>query len=153
MTIAPHFFYGAALATQTNSYPIAFGLGFVSHLFLDLIPHTDPGTFVKGIRRGNWPSWGIIYVLVETIAVAVTMILLFKNRSDFGLLLAGGFGGILIDILDNFPIKSLDKISFFKAVAKIHLFFHHSLEPKNWYWGLVTELIILGGSLWFLLKF
>ena len=150
ITISPHFFAGAAVATLTNNPIVAFLLGFVLHFLLDMLPHTDPGLFN---RSKKWPLWLYIYCVVEfTLTIAIFVILFYK-RTDFTIIALGGLGGIFPDILENMPIKNFNNLPVFKQISAFHNNIHFSLERKDWYWGLPIEIIVLGGSIWLLLKF
>jgi len=156
MTITPHLLAGAAIASATTqSLPVAFLLGFLSHFILDVFPHIDPGTFfnIKEDENQPWPLWIYIFVFSEFIIIWILVIVLFKNRGDFGIILMGGSGAIVVDIFDNNPFRFMRKWSIIKQLHWIHEKFHYELNPKVWYWGLPSELIIIGGSLWYLLRF
>jgi len=153
MIITPHFLVGAALGTTVKSLPVAFALGVGSHLILDLVPHADQGTFQK-IERGqrpDWPRWFYYFTILD---FAVTFMIFFflRGRSDFSLMLAGGLGAILIDVIDNIPFRVLDRWPVFKQVHFVHEIFHYNIKKENWYWGIIGQAIAIGGSLWYLLK-
>ena len=99
MTITPHLLAGAAIATTTNDVFVAFLLGFLTHFILDALPHIDPGTFhnirIPGLGKNidletvhsqdkPWPKWIYIFVICEFIFAWTLIIILFKNRADFG---------------------------------------------------------------------
>jgi len=150
MIITPHFLVGAALGTMVKSLPVAFALGVGSHLILDAIPHVDPGTFQE-IIRGRWPRWFYYFTILD-FAATFLIIYFFRHRPDFSLIIAGGLGGILIDIIDNIPFPVLDEWPVFKQVHLVHQAFHYYIKKENWYWGIIGQVIVIGGSLWFLLR-
>ena len=159
MTITPHLLSGAAIASAaTTSLPVAFLIGLILHFVLDALPHTDPGTFFwPGERQKQetepWPTWIYIFAATEFIIVWLLVIILFKNRQDFGVIMAGGLGGIFIDIVDNNPLRFIHRLPVFKQIHFFHEKVHFDLPAGKWYWGLLTQLIIIIGSLWYLLKF
>ena len=168
MTITPHLLAGAALATTTNNVFVAFLLGFLIHFILDALPHIDPGTFhylkIPGYeKRINletvhaddrpWPTWIYIFVIVEFIVIWTILILLTFKRSDFANIVVGGLGAIAIDVLDNPVFRFALKWPVFRQLHWLHHRFHYNLAANKWYWGLPSELIIIGGSLWYLLRF
>ncbi|MBM2820910.1 MAG: hypothetical protein HW405_670 [Candidatus Berkelbacteria bacterium] len=169
MTITPHFLAGSAVATAaTSNIFVAFLLGFITHFILDAIPHLDPGTFhhlrIPGYKKEinleivhaedkPWPEWIYVFVAVEFIITALIVILLFKDRSNFEVIIAGGFGGIFVDAMDNPVFNFVLKWPVFRQIHWLHHRAHHNLDPKKWYWGLPVQLIIIGGAIWYLLKF
>jgi len=156
MIITPHILAGSALAqATTTSLPVAFFIGFFLHFLLDAVPHIDPGTFLNPERDENkpWPTWLYIYAAAEFIFIWLIVILLFKNRPDFGIIMMGGLGGIFVDIVDNNPFRFLRTWPFFKQIHFVHTKLHYDLLASKWYFGAMTQLIIIGGSLWYLLKF
>ena len=155
MTVTSHILTGAVLATTTNSFPVAFLLGFVSHFVLDAIPHLDPGTFfnISGGEDKPWPAWVYIFAILEFIIIVVIFYILFHNRTDFAIISVGALGGIFVDILDNNPLIFIHRWPIFKQLHWFHEKIHFNLPAQKWYWGLVTQLVIIGGTLWYLLKF
>ena len=153
MIITPHLLAGSAVAdATTDNLAIAFFIGFFLHFLLDAIPHVDPGTFYNPERGGNkpWPTWLYIYAVSEFIVIWTIVIILFKNRPDFGIIMMGGLGGIFIDIVDNNPFRMMRTWPVFRQIHAIHTKLHYDLPAKKWYWGVLTQIIIIGASLWLL---
>lgn len=156
MTITPHILAGSAVAVALTTNPfVAFLLGVLIHFVLDAFPHVDPGTFFNPERDNNkpWPTWIYIYAASEFIIAWTIVILLFQTRSDFGIIVAGGFGGIAVDIIENNPYRVMRTWPFLKQIQWLHEKLHFDLNKKDWYWGILTQVIIIGGSLWYLLKY
>jgi len=118
---------------------------------LDMIPHLDPGTFQK-TERGTWPKWFYWFAVSEFVIIWTIFILLFRSWPQFPAMVSGAIGSIMIDIMDNIPLKSMDNWPVFREVHFIHDKFHFFLKKKYWYWGLMSEIIIIGVCLWVLLK-
>ena len=159
MTITPHLLSGAAGAVAiTQSLPVAFLIGFFLHFIIDAIPHIDPGTFfwpgdkVKK-QTESWPLWIYIFAASEFIIVWSLIILLFKNNPNFGIIMMGGLGGIAVDVLDNNPYRTMRQFPVFKQIHWLHDKMHYDLSPNKWYLGLSFQVVIIGVSLWYLLKF
>ncbi|MEI6040446.1 MAG: hypothetical protein WCP93_03815 [Candidatus Berkelbacteria bacterium] len=153
MVITPHALVGASLATATQSLPLAFILGFFSHFVIDAIPHLDPGTFFEN-KNKKWPLWVYIYSFTEIIIFPIVFYILFHHRPDFTVLCVGALGGITVDLIDSNPfIRFLREKPGFAQLHWLHDKFHFFIKPKYWFWGLLTELIVIGGTLWYLLKF
>jgi len=153
MTITPHFLAGAAVATTTNNLPLAFLLGFFSHFLLDALPHVDPGTFLGRDEKKSWPAWLYALVFIEFIIVITLFFWLFGNRPDFITLGVGGLGGITMDIIDSQPLRFLCRLPLLKQIHWLHHKTHYYLPRDKWYLGLPSQIIVIGGFVWYLLKF
>lgn len=168
MTITPHILVGAAVASAlTSNVYLAFLLGFLTHFVLDAIPHIDPGTYneidlpftkkdiklesVHGINK-PWPVWIYTYAFAELIIIWTIVILLFRSQPNFWVIVAGGIGGIFVDVIDNPLVRFHLKWPVFRQIDWLHHKLHYDLPVNKWYWGVLIQLIIIGGSLWFLLK-
>lgn len=155
MTIVPHALVGASTAIFTNNIYVAFLVGLISHFILDGLPHLEPSSLVTNNPDGtkHWSIWVYVFVAAELL-ISITFFYFLRQRADFNLLLAGAAGGILPDLIINNPFlqflhdKPVIKY-FFRFHGKIHL----PDEKNHWYWALPVEIIIIGGSLWLLLKF
>ena len=125
------------------------------HFIIDAIPHIDPGTFfnIPENKDKSWPLWIYIFAVSEFIIIWTIIILLFQNKPEFGIIMIGGLGGITVDILDNNPFRFLRNWPIIKQVHWLHKLVHHDLGSDKWYWGIFSQIIIIGGSLWYLLKF
>ena len=153
MVITPHALVGASLATAAQSLPLAFLLGFFSHFVADAIPHLDPGTFFEDANQ-KWPIWVYIYAFSEIIIFPIIFYILFHHRSDFTILCVGALGGITVDLVDSNPfVYFWRNWPVFAQIHWLHHKTHFYIKSKYWYWGLMTELIVTGGTIWFLLKF
>ena len=153
VVITPHALVGAGLATSTDNYYLAFLLGFISHFFVDMIPHLDPGTFFVH-KNQKWPTWVYVYTFSEIIIFPIIFYFLFRNRADFAIIGVGALGGIGVDLVDSNPfIYFLRKWPVFRQLHWLHDKLHFFIKAKYWYWGLLNELIVTGGMIWYLLKF
>lgn len=153
MIITPHLLAGSAVAVSvTDNFLAAFLVGFFLHFIIDAIPHVDPGTFFNPEKNENkpWPVWIYIYAASEFIIIWLLVILLFQNNPNFGIIMAGGIGGIAIDILDNNPFRFLRQLPLLKQIHFLHKKMHYDLPPQKWHWGILTQIIVVGGSLWVL---
>ncbi len=153
MTISPHVLASAAVAVAvTDNWVLAFCVGVILHFLLDGLPHLDPGTFFEKTKRDDpWPIWVYVYSFIEFTLIVLFVYFVYRNNPQFPVIVAAGFGGIFVDILDNNPWRlKLRKLPFFKQLNIIHEGTHFDLPRGLWYWGLIVELIIIGGSVWYI---
>ena len=155
MTILPHALGGAVSATLTDNYFLAFLFGFISHFILDMLPHLEPKFLVKvePDKTKKWSIWLFVFVIVE-FCLTILLFLSFIHRSDFAILLVGALGGLIPDMIVNNPF--LQKFRY-KPVIK-HLFAFHDkihldLPSRYWFVSLIVEGSLIGGSIWYLLKY
>jgi hypothetical protein len=153
MTISPHVLAGAAVAVAvTDNWILAFCIGVILHFLLDGLPHLDPGTFFeKKEKEEPWPVWIYYFSFMEFVLLAFLVYILYYNDPRFVIILSGGLGGMFVDVLDNNPVRAkLHKYPFFKQLNLLHEGVHYELPKNKWYWGLLIELIIIGGSIWYI---
>ena len=103
MFLANHAAVGALLAAQTTNPFSAFILGYVSHYFIDMIPHGDEkvGTWIKK-KNATSRAAGILLIDVGVMAVFFSTL---SFRVDFPhpyTIAIGAFGAMLPDFLSGF---------------------------------------------------
>jgi len=158
MVITPHVLTGAVLATTTQSPVAAFLLGFISHFFLDMIPHMDPGVNsheeAKNKLNEPWAFWLYAYVLCD-FAVAISLFFwLFQRQPNFDIIAWGAFGGISVDLLDSSPITRFIKdLPVYRYFHWFHHTAHFQVHGKYRVWGILTQLALIGGVIWFFGRF
>lgn len=100
MFLAVHAAVGAIAGNAVKTPETAFLLGFVSHFFLDMIPHGDEA-MLEGYQSGRARKRALLYVTVDGL-VTIALIAFFFWRSDFfnpGFVAMGITGGVLPDLL------------------------------------------------------
>ena len=147
---------GSALGVATGNPIGAFLVGTASHIVLDQIPHTDPGIFLKNNELKVWPKW-IYYFAYLDILAGVTVVLILAsqtNSSNWLNLFAGAFGGIFLDLLDNVPYwsKKFRKTIIGQSIHAFHDKFHFTVDSQHLIWGILTQIIVVIGGLWYLLQ-
>jgi hypothetical protein len=98
--MAVHATVGALAGNAVASPSLAFTLGFVSHFFMDMIPHGDLHIY-DNYKRGDRVRTAVLYVAADAVMTAV-LVTLFFIREDFFSPLAvamGIVGGLLPDLL------------------------------------------------------
>jgi len=149
MLITPHVLTGAVIGSFVPSLPLVIILSLISHYTLDLLPHCDQGTLEMPKRKQY--LWAIPDFLIGIGIIYY----LYTNSHINDLALIGAGVAIFPDLLDNLPIFSdwlhqywpFNKISLFhKWLQKVWLKQHLSL-------GILTQVIVIGLSLYFLVKY
>ncbi|MCA9388869.1 hypothetical protein KC644_03880 [Candidatus Berkelbacteria bacterium] len=156
MYITPHVLAGTAVGLAVGDPVLGFLGGMASHYILDAVPHTDSGTwhfyesftshrvdtrdFAAGIIDLSLAIFGFVWLAGSAPLVAPAPIW-------------GALGGAAPDLL---VLSSL----FFPKTAnwpilKTYYYysekFHYTAPPKLWFLGIVTQLLVVGGALWYLL--
>jgi len=164
MFFTPHLIAGGAIGALTGEPASAFLLGVVSHHLLDKTPHTDIGTYYYGrwqqlgVDRSNFTisrplDWAIG---LTDVIIGCSIGFFVWRATGFNIaVLAGAIGAVLPDVVDNGPFIQLwfRKTAFGKRYHKMHWQFHYTAPPKMWLAlaGVLTQLVIMGLSLWILL--
>ena len=100
MFLAVHAAVGAIAGNSVKTPETAFLLGFISHFFLDMIPHGDEA-MLEGYESGRAKRRAILYVTADFVAT-IFLVAFFYWRSDFfhpGFVAMGITGGVLPDFL------------------------------------------------------
>jgi hypothetical protein len=167
MLITPHALASSALSTAiTDNLFVAFFVSLSLHFILDAIPHFDPGTLRYKADEPNrkpkwgtehldektkWPKWVYAVVIADFLVAIFIYVFWFSKLSNFPVLLAAGIGGIFVDLIDN-PLVKFYKLPVFAQIHWLHHRVHFDLPARYWFWGVPMEVIIVGGTLWYLLK-
>lgn len=162
MIFTAHLLAGGAIGAVTGEPISALALGIASHHLLDRTIHTDIGTYYYGkwkqlgVDRSNFMitrplDWavGVIDVVIGTIVA----LLIWPHTGYSFAVLAGAIGAVLPDVIDNGPYiqRLFRKTGFGRRYHTFHWQFHHTAPPKLWWLGVLTQVAIMGVSLWVLL--
>lgn len=161
MFIVAHTLAGGAVGGLMATPVGALGFGVLTHHLLDAIPHYDLGSWrkmkfsKKEVCQTPWTPFEWTGVILDFL-ISIILIAILYQASGNPLIIWGGIGGILPDVWDNSPLwrTKLRKFLPFRLYHQFHEGFHLSLEKKSLIWvGILTQIIVLGGSLWILLRF
>src|SRR5437660_1716090 len=148
----PHLMIGGAIGAMTGNVPLALACGIASHHLADMVLHTDPGTFRPEDARER-PRFARITLGVAAADMLVGGLLFLAvagGTPHFPAMLAGGFGAILPDLLDNVPFWC----SRFRATAfgrRYHAFhdrFHWTASRSQWIAGILTQFVLWLVAAW-----
>ncbi len=142
MLETPHVALGAAIAVAIPNPLISIPLAFASHFLLDMTPHWNPHLNTEMKKHGHLTQQ-TLFIIGLDLACAV-LLTIFIARSDVNIYLAA-FAAILPDIAEGpyflfgWRNKYLDPI----------LRFQKSIQANaNIFWGLLTQVLVLLGSLY-----
>tara|TARA_Y100000310_G_C20198740_1_gene585890 strand:+ start:139 stop:597 length:459 start_codon:yes stop_codon:yes gene_type:complete len=143
MFLIVHSTAGIALGSLTGNPIIAFAMGLISHLVLDIIPHGDEELGKWAIKGGFIKRMSILFIIDFSIALLFIFIFFRNNIIENPYpLLAGAIGGILPDLLVGF-------VTIFKSKTwNWYLIFHkinHELlqRPIPWKYGMGIQILTL----------
>ncbi len=150
MMLTTHVMVGATLAlTLAPDRPwLAFVLGFVSHLLIDVIPHGDAEMYTK-YQKGQQIRLALAYNAIDAV-VAIVLIGILLNlplgEMSRGIATLGIFGGVLPDLLAG--LREVAKSRWLEAFHRIHFFFHDGVT-KRWgdvplWLGIGAQVIVIG---------
>lgn len=170
MLFTTHAVTGAAVGVATGDPYLGYFLGWVSHHVIDAIPHFDQGSFrtnksdvkylgISGehvahfsFNKRDWImlfiDWGVSGLLFIFLFSAVPI-------SEWGSLIIGALGALTPDIIDSSPLwskKLREKSALLRKYHSFHIFFHWTAAKRQIWLGILTQAILVGISLAFLLK-
>lgn len=168
MITLAHVLVGGATAVavaQVTPNPIVITVvAAASHFVMDAIPHLDVPPAAPRTQEGNivyTPAiWTQVFLDVLISGILVFALWLYGyGFPDLSPFILGAFGGFLPDLIDNVPFwnKPLRKLPGFKQFHAFHEQIHHFWEksyPMHKYYvlGILTQLVAIGGSYWYLLQ-
>lgn len=169
MIFTPHALAGAAVGVTTGNPILGFMAGFISHHLLDMVPHFDQGTFRLtksrapylgtpadyGHEQFNKRDW--IMLLIDFAMAGILFLIIFASLPTqfWPLIFFGALGGITPDLIGSSPLWSVqleEKYKSAKVYKNFHSFFHFTVPPSLIWLGVTTQIIVIGISLFLLLK-
>ena len=149
MLFTTHLLVGAAIGKTAGNPAIGFIIGYISHHIFDYIPHYDPGSLLyKEEKEKNtpWKPHTYFMVILDVALGMGTLTIIGLNSSEAANLIAGGFGGVLPDLIDNVPIAKelFRKTKFGKKFHQLHEGMHNTLPINNMFIGLMIQIVIAG---------
>ncbi len=154
MILSVHAIFGAAVASLVPSHPVlGFGLGFVSHLALDAIPHQDykllsfeinPNNKLKPIdliRQKFTLIRDLIVLSFDAIIGFCLAFLFFFNPVYPYVFFIGALGALLPDILTF--IYLLFKHKALSDFFKFHTDFIHHKINLNQVVGVIFQFFVM----------
>lgn len=119
MTILTHALIGAGLSINQGSLPAGFIISFVSHFFLDGIPHNDYIYFAFNTRNQKkaYASFLSLLILILSVFIIMILFLITKNIA----VLTGAFAAVLPDLLSIYSNEIKIKPTLFD---KFHFLLH-----------------------------
>ena len=139
MILTPHLLTGAAIASGISNPILGLSLAFLSHYFLDMLPHWEYS--IKNVKSKNWI--GAVPESMRIIAdfsIGVLLILVMAERAPFALLGAGF--GIVTDLLGFLGVVFPNKLLGYhdRLHAKTH-FLRYAKIPSAI--GILSQILVV----------
>jgi len=139
MIATPHLLIGAAIVSKIKFLPLAFLLAFLSHYFLDFLPHWEYSH--ENIKERRWKNSFSDFLKVA-LDISLGVLLIFIFSKNWPLAVVGGFFAILADgpmfINLIFPNKLLKIFEDFHQ--KIHFFENKKISI---FWRIFSQVVIV----------
>lgn len=158
MIASTHLTVGAAVGILSYRFvfrPHSIGgligaliLGIVSHLLLDMVPHSEDEIYRPNGTTGKYQT----AVLSVELALSFLAIYLCGVYGSFltvpkKYILTGMIGGALPDVPHVLMNTLKVDWSFLRAADRVNVFFHTSLHPSSFWQGLWPQVIVIVISL------
>ncbi|XOB41455.1 MAG: hypothetical protein ACKKMS_01895 [Candidatus Nealsonbacteria bacterium] len=143
MIATPHLLIGAVIVSKIKFLPLAFLLAFLSHYFLDFIPHIDYTSkdIYENIYEKKWKKFfpDFLKVILD-ISLALFLILIFSKNQP--IIFIGAFLAILTDGLNflNFVFPNKILKMHYKLHQKIHFFENKKISI---FWRIFSQILIV----------
>ena len=153
MILFCHLIVGAALMAKIQIIPLALFLAFLSHYFLDSLPHWEYS--VDNILEKQWKKAKLDF-LKGALDFGFGILIIFAISKNQPIILAGAFLAVLPDGLTLLSLLLPNKL------LKIHDNFHRELvhyskkisfkENKTLFFlGILTQILVSIAALFFLI--
>ncbi len=160
MILFAHVAFADAVSSAGKfSWPMAFLFGLISHHFLDFIPHLDAGYVWprKDRDAGITPKAVVIFIAVDALLTLGLLIwCAFFLKINWAILFWASLGAALPDLIVTgvpFFVPKMKDWPWVKKYEKFHYsLFEHLGISTNWIFGIFSTILIIGVSLWLLLK-
>ncbi len=156
MLITPHILAGTAIGVAVGNPVAGFVLGVASHYVLDVIPHTDSGTwhYHEAFEKQNLDARDVTMAIVDVSAAFFGFLALAGHAPIVAPApLASAFGGLLPDLIMLFGLF-VPAFAKWKPVAWYYKFqdtVHYTAKPSQWLIGILSQVIVIGAAVWYLL--
>ncbi|MFA5954022.1 MAG: hypothetical protein WC817_00610 [Patescibacteria group bacterium] len=147
MFFTVHASVGAVLADTVGDESLGFTSGFLSHFFLDAVPHGDEA-IGKFFSDGKHNGWLAVLLLIDLTTAFAVLTLFWMNgfiRNPVAAY-AGALGAVLPDILSGVTVVSRNKLwpSFTNLHNSVHRLFGQEFSISS---GYVIQIAVFA-SVW-----
>ena len=144
MLLTPHALVGGAIGASTDNLLYIIVLAILSHFVLDAVPHFDWGTWHNN-KNFELETKDYLLVAGDIALLLIFTYFLWDNIKANPNIAVGGFFAILVDLIDNVPFWKdyVRKLPVFSQMHSLHRKIHFELKMKNWYWGVLTQIVII----------
>jgi len=149
MLETPHVALGAAIAVAIPNPIISIPLAFTSHFLLDMTPHWNPHLNTETKKYGKLTNSTLLIIGFDLACTALLVgTVAYYFRSDNSMMLniiMASFAAILPDVVEGPYFLWGYKNKFVDVWMK----FQKSIQvDANIFWGLITQVVVLGASLY-----
>ena len=176
MLFTTHIATGAVAGLLTGNPYAAIAAGLVSHHLLDRVPHYDVGSHYVGKeepkRLSDLTAKEKLLVLADLVVGVLVLLWMLKVTinpapdiyigdlwtKQNSLVLLGAIAAAFPDILYNIAKILENRFNWMihgKPLVyyrRFHERFHQVLSLKYWYIGILSQLILIGLSVWYILR-
>lgn len=138
MVLIAHLLLGATIGSLVNNAPLAIILAFLSHYFLDALPHIEYP--IGNIKKKQWKNCKPDFISVALdFYLGITLIFIFSHNSPIIYSCA-----VVATIPDGLSLLNLVVKN---KILKIHAVFHkqliHFLENKkiSFFWRISSQVL------------
>lgn len=126
---------------------LAFLFGFISHFFVDMIPHGDTGLSDNFRVQKRRRKHAVAYITVDAV-IALFFVLLLANTRDIDSMRTFSWG-IVGSVLPDFIVGIYDitKSPLLRWFNKLHFFFHDFFVQRKGdvplYYALLAQIVLI----------
>ncbi len=141
---------GSAIPNPALAVPAAFLAGVVLHHLLDMVIHTDPGSFRAADDMRPTTASEVIFALPDNlIATALVLVIFFTHQTSWPMLF-GAIGSNLPDVWHNVGYWSSTTRRIWPAYFRLHEFRHATARGKLIPLGIAANVVLITYAVYYL---
>lgn len=146
MILFIHMFIGAVIATKIGFLPLVLVLAFLSHYFLDFLPHNEYS--VKNIKERRWEKSTLDFSKLGLDSIIGLILILFiqdLTEINYLVLFVAAFFAILPDVLSVLTYWLFPNNKTLKYHSVFHLNYIHYFKKKkiSIFWRIISQILII----------
>lgn len=152
MLTTPHILIGISIVKLFPNSVIALALAFLSHFILDFfIPHWNPHLYTEMKKNKKISFFSLKIIMIDSLlALSLFSFLAYKLLPNWQQIFFYGLGAFMASLPDLIEIPYYFFGFSNKLLKKYVNFEHHYQANGTFFWGILTQIIVVLACLKFL---
>ena len=144
---------GSVIPNSILAIIVAFLCGVISHHVLDMIPHTDAGSFRAEDDNALLRAGELRFAVFDNLLGTIIVLVVFFTNTPSWPMLFGAAGGNFPDVFHHPNVwAAYTRHKILPHYYRFHENNHWTARGNLIFLGIITNLALIGGSLYYLLS-